>query len=357
MSGLAAIVPIVGRTQTMELLTTTPTATPNRDSILTTIRDENATSTQKAYAQAMKSLFTYYERQGWEFYPSAPDSTGVFVERVLSYLRHLADEGRSLSTINKTLAAVKSHVTYENPTYYAALQTKLVKAFMEGLTRQLRDHTPRKAQAFTVADLKLIHKHLSKKHTPRAVRDRALIALGIATALRSSNIGTLTLSDITPALTIDGLNVRVRFSKTDQHGKGHTVPVARAADRLLDPVRAVNEWVGVLASYGFTRESAPDFPLFPAVRGQRGVQPTPMLHPNIAITELLRSVVGASGVSTSTDVYSSHSLRATFITLSNQANVSEKDIAAVSGHRDMNTLRSYDRTTVERAAQADYLNA
>lgn len=344
----------------MELLTTTPTtATPNRDSILTTVRDENATSTQKAYAQAMKSLFAYYERQGWEFYPSAPDSTGVFVERVLSYLRNLADAGRSLSTVNKTLAAVKSHVTYENPTFYAALQTKLVKAFMEGLTRQLRDHIPRKAQAFTVADLKLIYKHLSKQHTPRAIRDRALIALGIATALRSSNIGELTLSDISPALTIDGLNVRVRFSKTDQHGKGHTVPVARATERLLDPVRAVQEWLGVLASYGYSKDTHPDFPLFPTVRGQRGVQPTRMLHPNIAITDLLRSVVVDAGVMSSeasTGVYSSHSLRATFITLSNQAGVTEKDIATVSGHRDMNTLRSYDRTTVERAAQADYLN-
>lgn len=344
----------------MELLTTThSTATHNRDSILTTIRDENATSTQKAYAQAMKSLLAYYRQQEWEFYPSTADNTGLFVERVLSYLRHLADAGRSLSTINKTLAAVKNHVSYEHPAFYSALQSKLVKAFMEGLTRQNRDHTPRKAQAFTVADLRLIYRHLSKQHTPRAIRDRALIALGIATALRSSNIGELTLSDVTPALTIDGLNVRVRFSKTDQHGKGHTVPVARASDRLLDPVRAVQEWVGVLASYGYTKDATPDVPLFPTVRGQRGVQSSRMLHPNIAITELLRSVVVDADVASSvasTGVYSSHSLRATFITLSNQAGVAEKDIATVSGHRDMNTLRSYDRTTVERAAQADYLS-
>lgn len=342
----------------MELIPTTGTAITNRDGILTTIRDENASSTQKAYAQAMRLLFKFYETRGWEFYPSADDSTGLFVEQVLSYLRHLADEGKTLSTINKTLAAVKNHVTYDKPVFYAALQTKIVKAFMEGLTRQLRNHTPRQAKAFTVTDLRLIYRHVSKQHTPRAVRDRALIALGIATALRSSSIGALTLKDITPALTIEGVNVRVRHSKTDQQGHGHTIPVARAAEKLLDPVRAVNEWLGVLSSYGYTKETHPDFPLFPTVRGQRGVQSTEMLHPNIAITDLLRSVCAAAGVGGGAPVtgYTSHSLRATFITLSAQANVSEKDIAAVSGHRDMNTLRGYDRTTVERSAQVDYLS-
>lgn len=117
----------------MELLTTAPAATHSRVDILNTIRDETASSTQKAYAQAMRSLFAYYEQQGWEFYPDAPEPTGLFVERVLSYLRHLADTGRSLSTINKTLAAVKNYTTYSNPQFYAALQTKLVKAFRDCL--------------------------------------------------------------------------------------------------------------------------------------------------------------------------------------------------------------------------------
>ena len=336
---------------------TLPT-TPNRDRILSTIRDENASSTQKAYRQSLSTLNKFFELNRWNFYPTREGQAdySLFVEQTLSYLRHLADEGRSISTINKTLAAVKWVTSYENPTFHAALQTKPVKAFMEGLTRQSRGSLPKKAEAFTVGDLTALYKHLDRTHSPRSIRDKALISLGIATALRSSSLAALTLSDVTPAATIDGLNVRVRFSKTDQRGKGTFIPVARAKKRLLDPVRAVNAWLSILSTYGYTSATHPDFPLFPALRGTKGVQPTPMLHPSVTITDLLRGLVVDAEISTTPVRFSSHSLRATFITLSNQAGVAEKDIALISGHRDMNTLRSYDRTTAEKSAQTDYLS-
>jgi integrase len=179
----------------------------------------------------------------------------------------------------------------------------------------------------------------------------------VATALRSQNLAELTLSDLSPAITIDGLLVRVKWSKTDQKGKGQFIPVARVPKKRFDPVAAVQEWVQVLASYGYTADTHPNMPLFPNIRGHRGVQTSPILHPSITITDMLRTHLVASGATTDTQVlnYSSHSLRASFITLSSQAGVNEADIAAVSGHKSMTTLRSYDRSTVERHAQTKYL--
>jgi integrase len=53
--------------------------------------------------------------------------------------------------------------------------------------------------------------------------------------------------------------------------------------------------------------------------------------------------------------YSSHSLRATFITLSVQAGVSTETIQKTSGHKSPQMISAYDRTSVERAAQTNYL--
>lgn len=342
----------------MEVLISSRQKFANRVAILATINDELSPATRKAYGQALTMLTRHYEKHEWAVFPTNMEGLDeeLFITQLLSYLQDLAEQGRIYSTLNKTLSAVKHLASYTNPRAASSLASKPVRAFMEGLSRQARTHTPKKAEALTVEQLNLLYKHL-KGNTPRQIRDRALISIGIATALRSQNLAELTLADISPAITIDGLLVRVKFSKTDQKGKGQFIPVARAGKKRLDPVAAVHTWVQLLASYGYTADTHPTMPLFPNIRGNRGVQTTPILHPSITITDMLRThLVEAGAVSEAqASAYSSHSLRATFITLSSQAGVNEADIAAVSGHKSMTTLRSYDRSTVERHAQTDYL--
>ena len=330
----------------------------NLSAVLATIADEVAPSTRKAYEQAMSSLSSHFEKSGWQLYPQAEGALDEarFLEQVLSYLQTLTDDGKTYSTINKTLSALKNVAGYENPRAYSTLLLKPVKAYMEGLARQSKAHDPRRAQALTLEQLEQLYKGL-KGRSPRDLRDKALVALGIATALRSQNLGELTLSDISPATTIDGIVVKVRFSKTDQKGKGHYIPVARASRKKLDPVHALNEWLNVLKLYGFDKESTPDFPLFPNIRGQRGVQSAPMLNPSITITETLRSRLVAAEVVSEAQVqqFSSHSLRSTFITLLLQRGIDATKVMKVSNHKSAENLLRYDRSSVEIYAQADYL--
>lgn len=336
------------------------TSIANSNRVFDTIADELSKATQKAYAQEMKTLRTYYEENKWVFYPTNNVSQlneVLFLEQVLSYIQTLADEGKTFSTLNKTFAALKHTTAYEQPLAYSTLLMKPAKAFMEGLSRQTKTHTPKKAQALTVKDLTALYKRLNH-HSPRDIRDKALISIGIATAMRSQSLADLTLKDVTPAISISGVNIHLRYSKTDQTGKGVYIPVVSSTKKLLDPVKALQEWLTVLTLYGFTKETTPDFPLFPTVRGQKGIQQTVMAHPSVAITKTLRTRLVETEIVTLTQVfaYTSHSLRSTFITLSNQAGVTEKNIAAISGHTDMTTLRSYDRTSTELSGQADYLN-
>lgn len=331
----------------------------NLDDVLATIADELSPATRKAYAQAMKQVLSHYDKCGWELYPSADEgfNGSAYLGQVLSYLQTLKAEGKTVSTINKTLAALK-HDAGSHAHASGLLVSKPVVSFMNGLRRGAVGTRVRKASAFTLAELKMVHASLKKQNTVRAARDRALISLGVATALRASSLSELTLSDLANSITMNGFLVSVRFSKTDQLGEGHTIPVKAATDPLLDPVRAVGEYLAILAHFGFTAASTPDFPLFPTLRGNK-VQEGKIQHPAVTITELVRNAAVSSGVAASQEDsarFSSHSLRSSFITLSSQAGVSERLIAAVSGHQSMTILRSYDRTSVEKLAQIDYLS-
>ncbi|WP_271568447.1 hypothetical protein [Bradyrhizobium sp. CCBAU 11386] len=75
--------------------------------------------------------------------------------------------------------------------------------------------------------------------TLRGKRDRALVLLGFAGALRRSELVGLDVSDIEEVEL--GLLVTIRQSKTDQEGKGSTIAVARGS--VACPVRALREWL------------------------------------------------------------------------------------------------------------------
>jgi site-specific recombinase XerC len=71
---------------------------------------------------------------------------------------------------------------------------------------------------------------------PAGCRDRALLLLGFAGALRRSELVGLDLADVTEGT--DGLTVHLRRSKTDQEGTGRTVGVPFGSNPATCPVRA-----------------------------------------------------------------------------------------------------------------------
>ncbi|MCK9517334.1 MAG: tyrosine-type recombinase/integrase [Ottowia sp.] len=341
------------------MTTTTITPVSNLTDVLTTIENNLSPNTRDAYQQELTTLTEQFAANGWELYPLNKDGSlnpSLYLTQILSYLQQRADAGLTVSTINKTLCAVKWDASRTSPHAVGLLSMKQVSAFMTGLTRTRRGDTVRKASALNTDQLTTLYKHLRRNRTVRNVRDKALIALGIATALRASNIADLKLKDLTPTLTYDGFLVKVRWSKTDQSGAGFIVPVKASENRLVDPITATREWLTILSALGYTQETHPDFPLFPVLR-QNTVKEQEIAHPAITLTKLVRDRLTEAGIATKETVkqYSSHSLRSTFITLSSQAGVSEKHIATVSGHKSMTVLRSYDRTSLEQFAQTDYL--
>ncbi|WP_017793002.1 tyrosine-type recombinase/integrase [Leucobacter salsicius] len=332
----------------------------NIDAVLTTLESALAPTTVKAYAQEMKTLDVHFASRGWALYPqeeSGQLDAARFTQQVLSYLQERKSGGVTLSTITKTLSAIKHDASRKNAHALGLLNSEIVAQFVSGLTRtHRRNETPQKAEALTAEQITALHRHLKRQGAVRAVRDRALIAIGIAAALRSSSIAELKLKDISSTRTYDGILLTVRFSKTDQEAVGVSIPVKAAPQALVDPVRALNAWLSLLASQGITKETHPDFPVFPTMRGEQ-IKHTAIKHPAITITKLVRDSLTAAGITTEVGsaAYSSHSLRATFITLSSQQGISAENIARISQHSSLDILRSYDRTSVEAFGQVSYL--
>lgn len=332
---------------------------PNMDGILATIEAQYAESTRKGYTEQLKLRDRYYTSQAWETYPRHEDGsldTQRFVIQSLSYLQLLNEQEKSTGTLGKALSAFKWEASKTSMEAEALLSSKPVKAFMEGVVRQRRDHKPKQAKALDLRTLRRIYLYMDGHPSIKTSRDRAIIAIGLATAFRANNLGRLTLADVSKSITRPGFTITARFSKTDQRGKGHNVAVVPAGTRLLDPVAILSEWVGILKQFGFTKETHPEYPLFPTIKGYRAITGRPSLNAHMMITDLLRYYLRESESVPEDEIagYSSHSLRATFITLSFSAGVPERDIAAVSDHKS-NAIRGYDRRSIEAHAQSDYL--
>jgi integrase len=159
-------------------------------------------------------------------------------------------------------------------------------------------------------------------------RDRALILVGFAAALRRSELVSLDVGDLT--FVDDGVVVRLGKSKTDQLGAGREIPVVFGANRLTCPVRALRDWVaasGIVAG-----------PLFVGVRCGRL---TGKRLGGGEVTRIWRRRAEAAGIASG--AFSGHSLRSGLATAAARAGKSAASIRATTGHRSDAMLSRYIR--------------
>lgn len=168
--------------------------------------------------------------------PAAPDT-------VVSYIAHLSGlaGGRRLavSTIQRKLAAIGwAHTEngYTNP-----CRDPVVSEVMKGTRNELGAAATEK-RGITTGDITAAVEAMDLTR-PQAVRDRALLLIGFAAALRRSELAALKVDDIEPAS--KGVVVIVRRSKRDQQAKGAKIPVLYGANPATCPVRALRAWLNI----------------------------------------------------------------------------------------------------------------
>src|SRR5262249_52835564 len=121
-----------------------------------------------------------------------------------------------------------------NPT-----RSELVRATLRGIKRT-RGCAQRQAKALLRDDLLLVLDAMS--NGLKDIRDRALLLIGFAGALRRSELVALDVGDIEHVH--QGAIITLRRSKTDQGGQGHKIGIPFGRRRWR-PVAAFRAWLDV----------------------------------------------------------------------------------------------------------------
>jgi integrase len=189
-------------------------------------------------------------RTGWAQFTAWCEAHGVRplpagAETVACYVADLAKAAKP-ATIDARLAAISAAhraAGYDSPTKQEA-----VRLVRRGMRRTLGT-AQRQVRPVTVPDLRAMLEGLGTD--PGGCRDRALLLLGFAGALRRSELVGLDVADVTEGT--DGLTVHLRRSKTDQEGAGRTLGIPYGSNPVTCPVRAWRVWLEVS---GITEGSA-----------------------------------------------------------------------------------------------------
>ena len=283
--------------------------------------DGRARAGDPARVRARLAVFaTWCAARGVHAIPAEPATVAAF-------LAAEADRGFRPVTIGRRAAAIAAaHRAQDHPN---PCDSGAVAAVMSGIRREHGTEPLRRAAPLELDPLARLIEPIDTA-TLAGLRDRALLLLGFAAALRRSELVALDVED----LGFDaarGLTVTIRKSKTDQEQAGAqvAVPYARARDRCA--VRALQAW---LHAAGIHRG-----PVFRRMR--RG----DTRHRAAAHRPVRRADRQAPrpGRRPPPELLSGHSLRAGYATAAAAAGVEERKIANVTRHKNLPVLRGYIR--------------
>lgn len=291
------------------------------------ITASTSAATLRAYRADWASFEAWCSARGLTALPASP-------ETVAAHLAALADDGASPATVSRRASGIgwaHERNGHDKPTQHPG-----VRATLRGVRRQAAQagRSPRKARALSTTEVRALVEDLPPGLA--GIRDRAIVLAGFALGLRASDIAWLDVADLEIASARpDGLDVRIRHSKTDQAGAGVTLALAPGARESTCPVRALRTW---LSASGLETG-----PLFRAV-GKGG--PARLGEGRIAtstVTRVLARAARRAGVDPAH--LSAHSLRRGFATVAYQHAVPEREIARTGRWASVTVMRSYDASS------------
>lgn len=289
-----------------------------------------ADNTRRAYLSDWRGFTRWTESRGVSALPASAETVAMYVAWAVG------DGGLRVSTVRRhlsTIATAHRDAGLETPTSSA-----VVRRVWAGAART-RGVAAEGARPLSVAELARLTEACPP--TLAGLRDRALLLVGYAAALRRSELVALDVADIT-YVPGSGLRVAIRRGKTDGAGAGRSVGVPIGRTVATDPVAAYLAYVAVAG--------IADGAVFRSVDRHGNLKGR---LPGETVTAVLQRAAVAAGVDTAR--LSGHSLRAGLATSAAAAGVDERAIAATTGHRSLEVLRRYIRhgsVFVDNAAAA-----
>jgi integrase len=159
------------------------------------------------------------------------------------------------------------------------------------------------------------------------IRDRALLLVGFASALRRSELVGLNVEDL--RFESEGVILSVLKSKTDQEQHGTEVSVMTGSD--LCPVRALRAWL--------VASAITEGPLFRGMDRHGNLRPTRLTER--IVSQVVKDSAERAGFDPAS--FGGHSLRSGFATSAARAGKSEAAIMRQTRHKSVTVARRYIR--------------
>jgi len=273
-------------------------------------------NTKRAYRADWRDFETFCSRRKLSSLPARP-------EHVCAYL---AAKSRILkrTSIRRRLTVIG--IVHRMRGFQNPLEDSRVKQTWRGILRSKIESEERKAPLL-LKDLRTIMEALGPDLA--GIRDKALLLLGFAGAMRRSEIVALNVSHI--ELQDDGLVVHLTRSKTDQLGVGRKIGIPHGENALTCPAKALLRW--------FEASGISEGAIFRKVNRHGELEGNRLCGASVAlIVKRAFRLVGKRP-----QRFSGHSLRAGLATQAAMMGASERSIQKQTGHKSVKTLRTYIR--------------
>ena len=277
-----------------------------------------AENTKRAYLGDWADFTGWCQKAGRQELPANPVT-------LADYIADMAQKGYKPSTISRRCSGIaRAHRLAGFPTPLVGV----ARETMAGIRREL-GVAPQQVAPLSVPDLRMMCN--SQPEELRGIRDRAILLVGFAGALRRSELVGLDVVDVKPADA--GTVLTLRRSKTDQEGAGRQVGIPYGSHRETCPVRTLQQWLDIA--------EIDEGPIFRPINRHGTVGPGRLSDRSVAF--VVQRAAKRAGLDPA-KLFAGHSLRAGLATAAAGAGVSEHDIARTTGHRSVAVLRRYVRT-------------
>ena len=241
-------------------------------------------------------------------------------EVLARYIAARAPSHSPYSITRRVVGICRAHTSlgFESPA-----RSELIRAVLRGVRRR---HGRPQRQARPLLKQALLEL-VAQREGVAGVRNRALLLVGFAAALRRSELVALNVDDLLDSQ--DGLVVHIRRSKTDQDANGRKValPFGRTS---VCPVAALKAWL--------TDARIESGPVFRSVTKSGQVRGRLSAQSVSLIVKRCAKKAGLDDVG-----FSGHSLRSGFVTSATHAGAAVHKIQAQTGHRSIAMLSRYIR--------------
>ena len=300
-----------------------------------------AANTKRAYRADWADFCAWCDSRGVPAAPATPETVALYVAS-RAEVGPDGEGGRptaglKVSTLERRLSAINQAHRSLGCEAPASRREEPLHSVWAGLVRT-KGVAPEKVAPALPDDLRHMVEALprddSGEWTLAAKRDRALLLVGFAAALRRSELAAIRADHV--QFTADGLRLLLPRSKADQEGRGATLGVHYGASPATCPVRALRSWLQA----GREATGGPlAGPVFRKVDRWGRLWETALTSG--AVAKLVKRAASRAGLDPA--LYSGHSLRAGFATQAARAGKHERAIMRHTRHKSERVLREYIR--------------